>query len=143
MFVASSVFFVSLTGIILLLSVRIWEERRARILFPRFRQLLDRGALACKELLVATEGMLVRLPSMTMSLLLRTLAASAMGFARFARSASESAHQLADFVSHKRNFERRETRSEFLKQVIEHKNGLVEPQKDKKRKTRREVDVEV
>jgi hypothetical protein len=72
----------------------------------------------------AAEVRLASIPSLSAYVVLSSLALAAVGFARFARLASESAHRLADFVSHKRNFTRRETRSEFLKQVIEHKNGL-------------------
>ncbi len=124
MMVASSIFFAALAGIVALFGLKIWEERSMRTLLPRFRALLDSGAVKCKLLLIRAEDMFIALPSVSAQLALSALAFSAIGFARLARTASEAAHQLADFVSHKRNFERRETRSEFLKQVIEHKNGL-------------------
>ena len=52
-----------------------------------------------------------------------TLHFAALEFAHLARQASRQAHRLADFVSHKRNFERKETRSEFLRKMTELKNG--------------------
>ena len=44
---------------------------------------------------------------------------AALGIARAARYSERQAHRLADMVSHKRGFERRETRSEFLRKVSE------------------------
>ena len=137
----TSVFFASLAGIVLLFGLKAWEEGRENPLAPRFRRALDSGALWCKELLNAGEMWLTKVPSLTAYLTLSTLAFSAVGFARLARAASEAAHKLADFVSHKRNFERRETRSEFLKQVIEHKNGL--NGNGNKKKAQRNVDARV
>jgi hypothetical protein len=46
-----------------------------------------------------------------------------LGFAAFARSSERQAHRLADLVSHKHGFVPRETRSEFLRKMSEHKNG--------------------
>lgn len=119
----TSVFFVSLAGIIGLFVFKLWEERRERAVLPRFRLALDAIAYRCKELANAGEAWLSRAPSSAAALVLSALASSAVGFAHLARAASEAAHKLADFVSHKRNFTRRETKSEFLKKVTEHKNS--------------------
>jgi hypothetical protein len=120
MVVATSLFFASLAGLFALFSLKLWEASHGRTLLPAFRRTLDRGALSCKTLLIALEQIILSLPSILASLGLRTLVRGAVAFAQLARSASDAAHRLADFVSHKRNFERRETRSEFLKQVTEH-----------------------
>ena len=139
----TSVFFASLAGIVALFWLKAWEEGREYLLVPSFRRMLDNAALWCKELLNAGEAWLAKVPSMTAYLTLSTLAFGAVGFARLARAASDAAHKLADFVSHKRNFERRETRSEFLKQVIEHKNGLNGNGNGNKKKAQRDVDARV
>lgn len=136
MVAVASIFFASLAGIIALFWIKAWEANNGRTLVPRLRMALDSGAHLCKERLVEAEEWFVRLPSLTANMSLRILALTAIQFAKLARSASEGAHQLADFVSHKRNFERREVRSDFLKQVIEHKNGLNGNGNGKKRKSR-------
>ncbi len=121
---AVTVFFASLVGIIGLFSLKLWEERQGHAFSPSLRFAGDALALKCKNLLLRGEELLARLPSLTMYIAMTLLASGAVGFARVARAAAEAAHGLADFVSHKHNFERRETRSDFLKQVSEHhKNG--------------------
>lgn len=122
-----SVFTVSLAGIIVLLCLKAWEVRRARIFFPRIRARMDSGASFVKESIEALEARFTRLPSFLTYVLMKILALTSVSFARWARAASEAAHRLADFISHKHNFERRELRSEFLKTMIEHKNGLAKP----------------
>lgn len=94
---------------------------------PRVREQLDGYARILKRLIEAGEDALARLPSVGTFLTLKFLAFVSVRLARLSRAASEAAHRLADFISHKHNFERREIRSEFLKTVIEHKNGLAQP----------------
>ncbi len=134
-----SIFGVSLISIVVLLSVKAWEMRRERVLAPRFRARLDAGALALKAQIQRGEMFLSRLPSLASFAALKMLALASVRLARLARSMSESAYRLADFISHKHNFERRETRSEFLKTMIEHKNGLAQPLMNavKKRRARK------
>ena len=136
-----SVFVVSLVGIVTLLSLKAWENRRARILFPQTRDRLDAAARALKHVLERGEALCAQLPSLFTYLLMHVLAFVSVSFARWARAASEAAHRLADFISHKHNFERRELKSEFLKTMIEHKNGLAQPIMNvvKKRRPRKTV----
>ncbi len=121
---AISVFGASLVGIIFLLGLKAWEMRRERIVAPRLRARLDAGALVLKSQIEKGEAFLGELPSLASFVAMKTLAGGSVYLARLARRMSESAYRLADFISHKHNFERRETRSEFLKTMIEHKNGL-------------------
>ena len=135
-----SVFAASLFGIVALLSFKAWEMRRGALVLPGLRAALDRGALVLKQQLERIEGVLARLPAMMSLFSLQVLALVTVKLARMARGASEAAYRLADFISHKHNFERREIRSEFLKTMIEHKNGLAQPvQAVKKRRPRKTV----
>ncbi|MBI5457078.1 hypothetical protein HY969_05060 [Candidatus Kaiserbacteria bacterium] len=117
---AVTVFFASLAGIAALFSVKLLEEKRARTYGSGFWAIADTLALKCKALLISIESALSRMPSLTMYASVRLLAFAAAGLARLMHGAAEAAHRLADLVSHKHNFERRETRSDFLKQVSEY-----------------------
>ena len=122
-----SVFGASIVGIVFLLTLKAWEMRRERVLAPRLRAVLDSGALVLKSYIEKGEAFLAELPSLASFVAMKALAGGSVHLARLARRMSESAYRLADFISHKHNFERRETRSEFLKTMIEHKNGLAQP----------------
>src|SRR3989344_3902533 len=98
---AGIAFFLALTLIVALFAIKLSEERSGRRAMPSWRDALDSEALHIKGLLSA-----------------------ALEFARAARAASREVHRLADFVSHKRNFKRRVTRSEFLKKMGERKGGM-------------------
>ncbi len=121
---AISVFGFSLFGIVFLLALKAWEMRRERVVAPGFRAQLDKGALVLKAQIEKGEEAIAELPSVLSFVAMKALALSSVYLAHLARRMSESAYRLADFISHKHNFERRETRSEFLKTMIEHKNGL-------------------
>ncbi|TSC87275.1 MAG: hypothetical protein G01um10148_380 [Parcubacteria group bacterium Gr01-1014_8] len=140
---AITVFFVSLAGIVGLFSLKVLEEKRERAFVSSMRDSIDSVALKFKSLLLRGEIFLSKLPSLSAYLALKALAASAVGFARLARMAAESAHRLADFVSHKHNFERRETRSDFLKQVSEFsiKQNIVSPGNVPVGKVMHDIDV--
>jgi hypothetical protein len=119
-----SVFGASIVGVIFLLALKAWEMRREHVVAPRLRAKLDAGALFLKSQIEKGEAFLAELPSLASFVAMKTLAGGSVHLAHLARRMSESAYRLADFISHKHNFERRETRSEFLKTMIEHKNGL-------------------
>ena len=123
-FAASILFGVSLFGIIVLFLVKRYEMVRGSLVGGRFRARVDDFALDVKWVIMVIEWYLARTPDMLMALSRLGIRSGALGFARLARVSEEQAHRLADFVSHKRNFERRETKSTFLKQVGEYKNGL-------------------
>ena len=117
------VFFLSLLLIIGLFFLNIREQRTGRYVLVEWRLAADREALHLKELLAAADLDLKKIPPLASYLLNVTIHFAALEFAHLARQASRQSHRLADFVSHKRNFERGETRSEFLKKMTELKNG--------------------
>jgi len=117
------VFFVSLAGIVLLFLLKYWENKRSRVLAPQLRERLDIRTLQLKELMIAARMDLGKLPPEALRLSRIAIHAGALGFAAFARTMETYAHEIADVVSYKHRFEKRETRSEFLKKVAEHKNG--------------------
>lgn len=124
MFVTPMVVFgVSLVGIILLFVLKRVEIRRGSRFGEPLRMHADAGALAIKSWIEVGERYLERTPWFVAALSRYGVRIGALAFARLARRLAEDAHRLADFVSHKHRFERRETKSQFLKEVSEHKNG--------------------
>ena len=120
---AGIVFFVSFVGIVLLFGLKYWEIRRKRVLMPAAREKFDVRALRVKELLTAARTDLERIPPFLVVLTRLAVHEVALAIAALARFAEAQAHRLADMVSYKHRFEKRESRSEFLKKVAEHKNG--------------------
>ncbi len=116
-------FCVSVVGIVSLFAFKQWELRSERVLLPALREKADTRAIQLKELLAAARVDLSKLPPEALRLSRIAVHEAALGFAAFARMAERRAHKLADMVSYRHRFEKRETRSEFLKKVAEHKNG--------------------
>ena len=116
-------FVISLAGIVALFCIKYFELNREKVFLPRLREQADIRAGQVKELLVAARADLAQLVPLTVRLSQYLVHESALAFAALARTAEKAAHQLAELVSSKRRFEKRETRSEFLKKVSEHKNG--------------------
>ena len=103
-----------------------WEEGSGRVLAPALRRGADRQALELKDRLLNLRYDLARIPPFLVLYARYLVHEGALGFAALARTSEHQAHRLADLVSHKHGFVPRETRSEFLRQVSEHKNGGVE-----------------
>jgi hypothetical protein len=120
---ATIVFLLAFFGIIALFALKYWEFARRRAFAPGLRESADKQALHVKELMGALQIDLAKLPPLLLYAAQRTLHAAAVDFGHLMHWLGSQAHNLADFVSHKRNFQRGETRSEFLKKVSEHKNG--------------------
>ena len=118
-------FFVALILLVLLFALKLDEERTGRKIAARVRESLDKEALHLKALLAAAQLDLKKVPPLLLHWTHVIVHRVALEFARAARAASRRAHALADFVSHKRNFQRRATRSEFLKKVSERKSGVL------------------
>lgn len=118
---AASTFFVSLGGIGALFALKYWEMRRGEVFFPAMRARADVQAAKLKVLAGAAWLDLAKIPPMTLRIARILIHDAALGIAALARMSERGAHRLADFVSHKRGFERRETRSEFLRKVSEHR----------------------
>ena len=127
MLFAAIIFFLSLFGIIGLLALKRWEELHGRVLAPHVRHAADLRALHVKDLLIAGRHDLAKVPPFLLHASQRTLHGIAVDFSHLAYATGRLAHKLADSVSHKRHFTRRETRSEFLKKVSE---GIVEHGED-------------
>ena len=117
------VFACSLVCILLLFAVKKLETGRGKRFAEGLRIRADYGALYIKHWLELSEEYLEHTPFYVVALARYGVHVSALSFARVAKKSAEYAHSLADLVSHKRNFERRETKSQFLKEVSEYKNG--------------------
>lgn len=112
----------SVVGILAIFLMKKLEVSRGALYGGAWRDEADLFALRVKWVFLVIEWYLARLPDFLFLLGRYGVRAGALHAARLARSAETHAYRLADFVSHKRNFERRETKSAYLKQVGEHKN---------------------
>lgn len=122
MTLATIVFFASLALIVALFTVKYFEERRGARFGGRSRVLADNAALNLKDALVHSRTQIEKLPPKVAHHSMKGVVTGALGAAHVARKIEGHAHRLADFVSAKRGFERRETKSEFLKGVSDYKN---------------------
>lgn len=127
---AVTVFGCSFVGIAALFALKHWELRHNKIVAPALRARLDVRAHQVKELIFAARADAARLAPEMVRMAHALVHEGALAFARLARTLERQAHRLADTVSHKRGFERRETRSEFLKKVAEHKQSNLEEGSD-------------
>src|SRR3989344_442899 len=121
--VAGIGFFVSLLLICFLFALKVREIETGQRIAPGFRAAADREALHIKALLLAVQVDLKKVLPLLVHWGHRATHRIALKFARAARAASLYSHALADFVSHKRNFERSETRSEFLRRMSARRKG--------------------
>ena len=128
---AGTAFFFSFAGIACLFALKLREQETGRVLAPRLRHAADIGALRVKDLLSAAHLDLKKLPPLVVYAGQMMVHFAALEFARAARTASRRSHQLADLVSHKRNFQRRQTRSEFLKKMRTRKRSAVAGRQDR------------
>ena len=123
MMFATSTFIVSLLGMAVLFSVKYRETKTGRIFLPALRDSADEKARMLKDVLMRGRVEIERLPPILMILIRNLVRVGALRFAASLKFGEEQAYRLADLVSYKHCFERRETRSEFLRQVSDHKNG--------------------
>lgn len=126
MIFAIILFFFSLVGVMALFSIKRLEMRRGSVFAPTVRARFDVKAEKLKELAGAAWMDLGKVPPEMVRVMRIMVHELALGFAALARFSEAQAHRLADMVSHKRGFERRETRSEFLRKVAEHKSDRSE-----------------
>ena len=122
--VGTYVFAFSLVGLALLFVLRLWEHKRGMRLLPELRNWADAQAIALKGKLINIAHFVENLPKYIGILIRVIVHTSIVGFARIAGTAERAAHNIADLVSYKHTFERRETNSDFLKQVREHKEEI-------------------
>lgn len=120
---AAAVFLLSLAGLVGLLVLKHREGVRGSQYAPETRARLDAHARALKAHLIALAGEAEKIPPRATAaghVLLRDAALLA-GYA--GRSLEERAFKLADMISHRHRFERKEPRSDFLKRVNEAKGS--------------------
>lgn len=121
-------FCISALGIVGLFFLKAREQRTNRVFAPAVREKIDTRALQAKDLLNAARADAAKLPPVIVRFTRFLIHEAALGLAALARMSERQLHRLADFVSHKHRFEKKETRSEFLKRVSEHKNGIGTPE---------------
>lgn len=123
MLFAGIIFVMSALGIVGLFVLKYYEAKHDRVLFPQWREKADEQALRLKDEMYHVGERLEKVPPAAAFWSRVLVHDAAIGFAALARISEAQAHRLADFVSHKHRFERRETQSDFLRKVAEHKNG--------------------
>lgn len=120
-------FVFALVGIVLLFSLKYVESTSGKTLLPRARQTLNFRALGIRRAILLVVHTIEHFPAFMVAFSYATLHFLAVLVALGARTAEYQAHRVADFVSHKRKFQRRETQSTFLKEVTSHKETLIVP----------------
>ncbi len=117
------VFFHALILIVALFTVKQWELMHERVLMPQWRARADVKALRVKELAFAARKDIEHLPPF-LSMPLRASCMVSRSMQAILPSGSAGNRIVSPTMYRtKRNFERRETKSEFLKKVSKHKDG--------------------
>ena len=124
MMVSSIVFLGSLIGLALLFVVKSYELSRGTLLFPKAHTFADDRARLLRGDLMRVSRAIEKLPARSLLVVRSMLHMAAVQAATVARSTEERLYALADKVSHKHRFDRKETSSQFLKQVTEGTNGI-------------------
>ncbi|NBV76784.1 hypothetical protein EBR66_01320 [bacterium] len=114
---AVGTFFFSLVGIVSLFSLKRYEVARGLVLWAPYRAQADDYARALKHAAISLEQEMVTWPPKGNLICRYFIHRAALASARGFNAAEQWAHRLADRVSHRHGFERRETRSRFLKEV--------------------------
>lgn len=120
---ASIVFIVSLVLLGTFFALKRYEMTTGVVWGAAWRAGADNHVVAMRTWALSHTDLLETLPSLAARYLRFVVHELALLIAYGARRIEAWAHELADFVSHKHSLQVRETRSDFLKQVSEHKNG--------------------
>ena len=123
---AASLFAFSLLAMAALFALKYREAQGGFLVAPRARAWADYEALVLKELMTRSHFEFAKVVPALLFLFRYGIHELALGVAALARFLERQAHKLADMVSHKHRFERRESKSEFLKKVSEFREGKVE-----------------
>lgn len=123
MIIALSFFAASFIGICILFTLVALEARRGRRYAGAVRTRLDSSAVRLKTALVHSRSEVARILPLLAVITRWCVHEAALGAASLARVVEREAHRIADLVSHKYRFERRESTNQFLHQVSESKNG--------------------
>lgn len=114
---AITTFFVSLVGIVALFVLKRWETVHEITVMPQWRSVADYEARLLKARLLLLESEVGTWWPKGILILRYFIHLGALALARTFHRAELMLHRLADRVSHKHRFERRATKSEFLKEV--------------------------
>ncbi len=129
MALATTIFFISLAGLAGLFGFKLWENGRGQMPWQDARRRIDEHAHRTKEIMLVSVVELEKLPPYLLLFISTSIQRGAISFGYLAHWLGRRSHALADMVSHKHRFQRKETNSEFLKKVIEHpmrpENGRV------------------
>lgn len=129
MALATIIFFISLVGLAGLFGFKHWENGREQMPWQDARRRIDERAHRTKEIMLVSAIELEKLPPYLLHVMRISIQRGAISFGYLAHWLGRRSHALADLVSHKHRFQRKETNSEFLKKVIEHpmkpENGRV------------------
>ena len=124
---AAALLVLSLGGIAALFALKYREAAAGAALVPEtLREAGDERALELKDRLAQLRASLATVPPRLMRAARVVLHDGALGVAALARGLERTAHALADRVSHKHHFERRETSNDFLRQVSEYRHESAE-----------------
>ena len=113
---------ISMFGIIGLFALKSYEEREGRVLFPALRAEADVRALELKARLHEAQAKVGNVGPIMVRFTQILIHDAALIFAAFGNFLERKAHEVADRVSYKHRFERRESTSSFLRQVGEYKS---------------------
>ncbi len=116
-------FLVTLLLIFVLFAFKRVELARGARFGERGRAAADRGALRLKSQLQNVEGFIENIPWFIGVMVRYGVHVGALSFARLARVSEREAHRLADLVSHRHRFEKKETKSKYLKNVSGYREG--------------------
>ena len=122
------VFGVALCGLFALFSLKYIENASGTVFFPRMRGVLNSRTQRIRRVLLLVIHAIEHFPALMVAFGYASLHLFAVLVALGARMAEKQAHRVADFVSHKRKFQRRPTQSSFLKEVTTHKETLIVPE---------------
>jgi hypothetical protein len=115
--IALTVFILSLLGISGLFALKHWELAHATVLAPTLRENADVRARLLKAQTLRFAAEAETWPPKAMLIARYLVHVAALEIGRWLHAGGEAMHRLADRLSHKHNFERRETQSRFLKEV--------------------------
>lgn len=110
-------FVISLLGIAGLFALKHWELAHATVLAPVLRERADIRARSLKTQMFRLAAEAETWPPKAALVARYLIHIAALAIGRWLHAAGETMHRLADRLSHKHNFERRETQSRFLKEV--------------------------
>jgi hypothetical protein len=120
--IATFAFAFALLGLAALFIHKHREVRAGRVLLSSLREKGDEQALALKDFLAVCRAEAHTWPPQLVQLGREMTHRAILAVAVFARSTERKAHTLADRLSHKHEFKRRESANEFLRQVGDFKN---------------------